>query len=488
MQRFSNRVKQEAQEDAKRIINCIDVRRETIRKFKSLADEFDDVDREIGSNNVQSCSIGMVGNGLTTIAGIGTILTGGAALPVLAGLGAIGTVVGVGGSVKSVYDDFKSEAKEKEAKLKESVDKVIKNDNEAMDEFQNVIRDITIKDDQLTLLCMEDRTKSKYSDVVFRELFALIGCYIGLSNICGSDTAFEVVAYTLTSLAVKLDPDVVKCMGVIMHLIPQVQASIILTRNAHEVGEEISKSLGDDIASGFTKSFVQNAAHAKAVCAYEASMAAANEAAKEAAEEAAKEAAKRAAASEVAKKAAKEAAKKGAKAASKKAQKEVLKKAIVGVSKEAIEEFGEQAAKEAAKTAAEEAAKKAGKEAAKKAMKKASEKAAKLAAEEAAKEAAEEVAKKAAEETAKKAAEEAAKKAAKEGAKKAAEEATKTAAKVTGGITAGFGAIGFAYDYYKFTKASEQSKSKSKIGNSLRDLADALEEEIKNMEQLIIVD
>ena len=60
MQRFSNRVKQEAQEDAKRIINCIDVRRETIRKFKSLADEFDDVDREIGSNKVQSCSIGKV--------------------------------------------------------------------------------------------------------------------------------------------------------------------------------------------------------------------------------------------------------------------------------------------------------------------------------------------------------------------------------------------------------------------------------------------
>ena len=433
------------QEDADAIAAGLETRQRTILQLRDYAKMADSLHMKSGQETMTSSGVGIAGGLMTVGSGVATILTAGAAAPMLVGALALGgTATSVGAAGLSVWNTVDST--KMEADLKQKIEKVLAEDNEAVQRLQDV----------LARLSVEDNVHNNGVEIalIAREVQIFVLLFNCGSSFLGSATTWELLAVGLPLVSAYTTGATAASVGILTSVLPKVTSSLAeASKGIEEVVDDIAKETVSSISEGATKEFVKKSTSV-----------AANEAYKEALKAASKEMSE-----EAAEKTLREAAKKTAKEVAKKAGKEAYKKALESASKEVGEEMVEKTVKEAAKKIAVEASKKASKEAYKEAMKIAS------------KEITEEAVEKAAKEAAKKAATEAAKKAAQEAAEEASKEALKTAGKITGGITAGLGAASVLWDGYNFYRAYEKTNTSSDLGCELRRMADFFENQLNNM-------
>ena len=434
-------------QDAGVIRHGLETRQRTISELRVYAKIADDLNTKSGSDTMASSGVGIAGGLMTVGAGVATFLTAGAAAPLVPlalGVGGTATsVAGAGLSIWNIVDNTKVEAN-----MKNRIKEVLAEDDDAVKKLQDV----------LTRLSVEDKVYKDRVERTLREtqIFALLfNCG---SSIFGSAKSWDCLVKALPVAAVYVTGATGKTVGILTQFLPKVLANFgeSVAGASVEVVDDIVKETVSSITDGVTKDFVRKSTTLAAREAYKEAMKAAS---KEMSEE-------------LAEKTLREAAKKTAKEVAKKAAREAYKEAMKVASKEMSEELAENALKEASKKIAKEASKKAFKEAFKPALKEAS------------KEITEEAVAKVAQETAKKAATEAAKKAAQEAAEESSKQALKTAAKITGGVTAGLGAVSVLWDGYNFyTGYQKMNESSSDLGRELRNLADFFERKLKRPNQ-----
>ena len=428
MEKYSKRQrKRNVEEDAEVIISAVQTRQRTIRRLRDYAMAADYLHTNSGSETMSSSLVGIAGGLLTMTAGAATILTAGAAAPMLALAGTATSVGGAGLSIWSTVDNAK-----RDAYIKERIKEVLAKDEDAMQEFEDVLARLSVEDN-----VYNDRVKRG------RELLISTQVFNCVSSVLGSAAAWDCLRLALPRVAAYTTGATTSTVAILTAVLPTVSAGL-----AGEVGiEVVDEAVRETVSSlkeGATKKFVKKSA---AVAAKEAYKEAMKVASKEITEE-------------LAERGLKEAAKKTAKEVAKKAAREAYKKAMKVASKEISEEFAENALKEATKKIAKQAANKAFKEAYKPALKAAT------------KEVTEEAVQKAAGEAAKKAAEASTK------------QALKTAGKITGGITVGLGAVGALWDGYNLYKGYEKKNSSSELGRELRKMANYFEKHLQKMQTI----
>ncbi|XP_023204342.1 uncharacterized protein LOC111611580 [Xiphophorus maculatus] len=110
------------------------------RKLKNLADELDEAVKAANVTKVVGSSVSVGGAAAMTAAGVVTLLTGGAALPVLAAVGAAGAVASGAGVVTSVGSDAYSVSKSKD--IMEEAQKVLEELQSLEQEMKNLMKSL----------------------------------------------------------------------------------------------------------------------------------------------------------------------------------------------------------------------------------------------------------------------------------------------------------------------------------------------------------
>lgn len=110
------------------------------RKLKNLADELDEAVKAANVTKVVGSSVSVGGATAMTAAGVVTLLTGGAALPVLAAVAAAGAVASGAGVVTSVGSDAYSISKSKD--IMEEAQKVLEELQSLEQEMKNLMKSL----------------------------------------------------------------------------------------------------------------------------------------------------------------------------------------------------------------------------------------------------------------------------------------------------------------------------------------------------------
>ena len=132
------------EEDAETIVRAVDRRQQTIRTLKSLAQESDNIHKGKGEGEMWTSGIGVTGGLLTIGSGIATIMTAGAAAPVIGALAMGGTATSLVGGGMSIYNTVGN--CKTEAELKKKIMEIIKEDEEALKKTHHLLD--TLKNDK----------------------------------------------------------------------------------------------------------------------------------------------------------------------------------------------------------------------------------------------------------------------------------------------------------------------------------------------------
>lgn len=168
----------------------VDLQKSCARKLKKLADELEEVVKAANVTKVVGSSVSVGGAAAMTAAGLLTVLTGGAALPVLATVGAVGAVASGTNMLTSVGSEAYSASKSKD--IMEEAQKVL-------DELQNLEQEIkdlmkSLKEKSPSL---DDDEDDDDGDANIMELFLRCGARqfgmnlsqgIGIRKVCGLGT------------------------------------------------------------------------------------------------------------------------------------------------------------------------------------------------------------------------------------------------------------------------------------------------------------
>ncbi|XP_043957415.1 uncharacterized protein LOC122822634 [Gambusia affinis] len=118
----------------------VDLQKKCSRKLTSLADELEEAVKAANVTKVVSSSVSVGGAAAMTAAGVLTLLTGGAALPVLAVVGAAGAVASGTSALTSVGSDAYSASKSKD--IMEEAQKVLEELQSLQQEMKNLMKSL----------------------------------------------------------------------------------------------------------------------------------------------------------------------------------------------------------------------------------------------------------------------------------------------------------------------------------------------------------
>lgn len=421
-------------EVAEKIVKAVETRQRTVEMLRSFATQADELHKGKGEGEMWTSGIGVTGGLLTVGSGIATIMTAGAAAPIIGALAMSGTATSLIGGGVSIYNTVGSS--KTDAELRAKITEIIKEDEEAIQELHRMLVILKLQDDSFN-----EEVKKRVAGTTVLMGSSLFIC---LTTVIGFQKTWDVLIMSLPYLATQVPQYALIAMvgaqlansmsiKVSAEVLSEVGAglrSTLVNTAATEGLDDFANETVKGIAHGVTRDYVKKQAAIAGSEAYKKALLAS---AASGADDAAKEAGKIAA---------KKVARKAYQEAYAKAVKEFASKIAEETTGEVVSEATKQAAKEAAKVVKKEAYKKAK----------------------------EELTAKAAEEIAI----ETGKKAAKEAAEEASTQAMKTAGKITGGITAGIGGLTVLWDGYNFKKGYEKKTSNSPLGDQLRTLADKL--------------
>jgi len=240
----------QAREEVYTVINdAAQTRHQTILLLRDLGYNADVLSRNEGDSNMKPTGLGIMGGLFTSASGIATILSGGAAGPILiASLAASGTVLGVGGGAWNIWNSKDHIVEENN--IKERVKEALRNDDVAMARLDNMLQ-------RVSRGCMGDQ------DIIFRELHMISNSCGTIAILFGAEKALEMLILCMPRLAT------------FTHAAPLtvLSGAVLLIGNLiKEVTDEVSKELAEEIAMkaaneavkniapGFTKNFAKRAA------------------------------------------------------------------------------------------------------------------------------------------------------------------------------------------------------------------------------------
>ncbi|XP_054907869.1 uncharacterized protein LOC129373809 [Poeciliopsis prolifica] len=130
----------EADALVRKVNEWVDLQKKCSRKLKNLADELEEAVKAANVTKVVGSSVSVGGAAAMTTAGVLTLLTGGAALPVMAAVGAAGALASWTSAVTSVGSDMYSASKSKD--IMEEAQKVLEELQSLEQEMKNLIKSL----------------------------------------------------------------------------------------------------------------------------------------------------------------------------------------------------------------------------------------------------------------------------------------------------------------------------------------------------------